>query len=303
VPPNVSGDAWEVPATINHTWGYRTDDTDWKSPGQIAFKLVDIVSKGGNYLLNVGPTAEGVIPQASQDSLRTVGRWLQVNGEAVYGTRPGPLQGLPWCRSTVKPGKLFLHVLDWPRDGVVVLPGLGLDNLYRPWCSAGPAEGGSSASTGVSSQASPSGLDVSAKRLRLPLGRSARRGTVHDAGPQTSQYQQLPASVKNAFVTAARVRLQRSEPLYRDVAEAGRAPRLALALREALVRPGSLVLLLSPSLRQSTELFRKVLNLFTALGRPAAGHPGPTTVTEPDPPDRPGTSRAFPLMRPSGLVR
>src|SRR5712691_1100332 len=59
VPPDVSGEAWEVPATINHTWGYRTDDTDWKSPGQIAFKLVDIVSKGGNYLLNVGPTAEG----------------------------------------------------------------------------------------------------------------------------------------------------------------------------------------------------------------------------------------------------
>ena len=74
-----------MPATINHTWGFRKDDTDWKSPGQIAFKLVDIVSKGGNYLLNVGPTADGVIPQASQDILRTVGRWLKVNGEAVYG--------------------------------------------------------------------------------------------------------------------------------------------------------------------------------------------------------------------------
>ena len=85
IPPNVSGEAWEVPATINHTWGFRTDDTDWKSPGQITFKLVDIVSKGGNYLLNVGPTAEGVIPQVSQDILRTVGRWLQVNSEAVYG--------------------------------------------------------------------------------------------------------------------------------------------------------------------------------------------------------------------------
>src|SRR6266851_4812385 len=90
IPPDVAGDAWEVPATINHTWGYRTDDTDWKSPGQIAFKLIDIVSKGGNYLLNVGPTAEGVIPQPSQDILRTVGRWLQVNGEAVYGAGPTP---------------------------------------------------------------------------------------------------------------------------------------------------------------------------------------------------------------------
>ncbi len=79
-----------MPATINDTWGFRNDDTNWKSPGQIAFKLVDIVSKGGNYLLNVGPTAEGVIPQASQDILRTVGRWLKVNGEAVYGAGPRP---------------------------------------------------------------------------------------------------------------------------------------------------------------------------------------------------------------------
>jgi alpha-L-fucosidase len=136
IPPQVSGDAWEVPATINHTWGYRTDDTDWKSPGQITFKLVDIVSKGGNYLLNVGPTAEGVIPQVSQDILRTVGRWLQVNGDAVYGAgatpfgeelgetsargakdvRGDPLvyQQTQW-RVTTKPGKLYVTFFDEPR--------------------------------------------------------------------------------------------------------------------------------------------------------------------------------------------
>ena len=90
IPSEVSGEAWEVPATINHTWGFRNDDTDWKSPGQIAFKLVDIVSKGGNYLLNVGPTAEGVIPQASQDILRTgssfeyaVGNGMESNPKLV----------------------------------------------------------------------------------------------------------------------------------------------------------------------------------------------------------------------------
>src|SRR5206468_2743285 len=65
------------------TWGYKKDDNDWKSPEDLTFKLVDIVSKGGNYLLNVGPTAEGVIPQPSQDNLRAVGRWLKVNGEAI----------------------------------------------------------------------------------------------------------------------------------------------------------------------------------------------------------------------------
>ena len=121
---------------MNHTWGYRTDDTDWKSPGQITFKLVDIVSKGGNYLLNVGPTAEGLIPQASQDILRTVGRWLQVNGEAVYGAGPTPFgeelgersargakdvrgdaliyQQIQW-RVTTKPGKLYFTFFDEPR--------------------------------------------------------------------------------------------------------------------------------------------------------------------------------------------
>ena len=136
IPPQISTDAWEVPATINHTWGYRTDDTDWKSPGQITFKLVDIVSKGGNYLLNVGPTAEGLIPQPSQDILRTVGKWLQVNGEAVYGAGPTPFgeelgepsargardirgdalvyQQIQW-RVTTKPGKLYFTFFDEPR--------------------------------------------------------------------------------------------------------------------------------------------------------------------------------------------
>ena len=136
IPPQVSTDAWEVPATINHTWGHRTDDTDWKSPGQITFKLVDIVSKGGNYLLNVGPTAEGLIPQPSQDILRTVGKWLQVNGEAVYGAGPTPFgeelgepsargardirgdalvyQQIQW-RVTTKPGKLYFTFFDEPR--------------------------------------------------------------------------------------------------------------------------------------------------------------------------------------------
>ena len=136
IPSAVQAEAWEVPATINHTWGFRKDDQDWKSPGEIAFKLVDIVSKGGNYLLNVGPTAEGVIPQGSQDSLRTVGRWLRVNGEAVYGAGPTPwgdelgeptaratkdLRGNPLAlphnewRVTSKPGKLYFIFFQEPR--------------------------------------------------------------------------------------------------------------------------------------------------------------------------------------------
>ena len=136
IPPEIQQQAWEVPATINHTWGYRSDDQDWKSPGQITFKLVDIVSKGGNYLLNVGPMADGVIPAASQDILRTVGRWLKVNGEAVYGAWPSPfgdelgefsakgakdVRGNPlflvnteW-RVTAKPGRLYFTFFNEPR--------------------------------------------------------------------------------------------------------------------------------------------------------------------------------------------
>jgi alpha-L-fucosidase len=136
IPPDVQGEAWETPATLNHTWGYRKDDHDWKSPQTVIFKLIDIVSKGGNYLLNVGPTAEGVIPQPSQDVLRTVGRWLRINGEAVYGASPTPfgdelgepsakgarnvrgeplfLQNTQW-RYTTRPGKLYVTFFDEPR--------------------------------------------------------------------------------------------------------------------------------------------------------------------------------------------
>jgi alpha-L-fucosidase len=136
IPGEAQATAWEVPATLNHTWGYRTDDHDWKSPGDVTFKLVDIVSKGGNYLLNVGPMADGVIPQPSQDVLRTVGRWLKLNGEAVYGAGPTPwgdelgepsskgakdLRGNPlflarneW-RVTTKPGKLYFTFFTEPR--------------------------------------------------------------------------------------------------------------------------------------------------------------------------------------------
>ena len=92
--------------------------------------LVDIVSKGGNYLLNVGPTAEGVIPQPSVERLEAIGAWLDVNGESIYDTAPGPIQGEAWCRSTANAGKVYLHVFDWPAGGELRLAGVGVSNAY-----------------------------------------------------------------------------------------------------------------------------------------------------------------------------
>lgn len=120
----------EVNMTINGSWGYNANDTHWKSSQQLIRNLSDIASKDGNYLLNVGPTAEGVIPQPEVDRLLALGRWLKVNGEAIYATRGGPFtQPLDWGRTTLKawPGDgatLYLHIWDWPADGKILLPGI-----------------------------------------------------------------------------------------------------------------------------------------------------------------------------------
>jgi alpha-L-fucosidase len=113
--------AWEIPATLNDTWGYKKMDDNWKDPADLIYKLTDIVSKGGNYLLNVGPTAEGVIPEKSQEILRTIGKWLKVNGEAIYGTGHTPFfnTGIVW-KCTTKPGMLYFHILNWPGTSLVI---------------------------------------------------------------------------------------------------------------------------------------------------------------------------------------
>jgi alpha-L-fucosidase len=122
------GRDWETCMTMNDTWGYKSDDHNWKPLSTLITNLVDIVSKGGNYLLNVGPTAEGEIPAESIKLLKEVGVWMKTNGEAIYGTQASPFKRLPWGRCTTKPAGedtlLYLHVFNWPADAMLTIPGL-----------------------------------------------------------------------------------------------------------------------------------------------------------------------------------
>jgi len=115
---------WESCMTMNKTWGYVSYDDNWKSTEDLIRKLADIASKGGNFLLNVGPTSEGLIPQPSVERLAAMGEWLKVNGESIYGTTASPIGEVPWGRCTAKPGKLYLHVFEWPTDGKLGISGL-----------------------------------------------------------------------------------------------------------------------------------------------------------------------------------
>ncbi len=113
---------WETCMTMNRHWGYNAYDDDWKSSEELIHKLIEICSKGGNFLLNVGPTAEGEFPEPCIERLRDMGVWLKVNGEAIYGTTMGPFHYLSWGYATRKGDLLYLHVTDWPENGKLHVP-------------------------------------------------------------------------------------------------------------------------------------------------------------------------------------
>lgn len=120
---------WESCMTMNDNWGYNKNDHHWKSTQTIVRMLCDIASKGGNLLLNVGPTSEGVFPPEAIERLQAIGKWMSVNGDAIHGTSASPFDALAFGRCTQKrhghDTTLYFHVFDWPSDGKLEIPGLG----------------------------------------------------------------------------------------------------------------------------------------------------------------------------------
>jgi alpha-L-fucosidase len=130
---------WESCMTMNDHWGYNKNDQNWKSPTTLIRNLIDIASKGGNYLLNVGPTAEGLIPEPGLQRLAEIGKWMKVNGQSIYGTTAGPLAKAPaWGRVTQKRDMLYLHVFDWPTDGKLVVPPLKAKKVTAAYLLSDP---------------------------------------------------------------------------------------------------------------------------------------------------------------------
>ena len=132
IPASGSKVIFESCMTLNDTWGYKVSDWNWKSAPTVIYNLVDVVSKGGNYLLNIGPDEKGNFPGEAVRIIKEVGKWMKVNGESIYGTTGSPVGPLPFGLCTAKPGKLFFHVFNWPENGLLTLPGINskVKNIY-----------------------------------------------------------------------------------------------------------------------------------------------------------------------------
>lgn len=115
---------WETCMTINKTWAYNKNDRDFKSEQTLIRSLVEVASRGGNFLLNVGPQPDGQIQPEFQQRLRAIGDWLTVNGDAIYGTTYGPIQGVADLRTTAKDKSTYVHVFDWPVNGACDISGI-----------------------------------------------------------------------------------------------------------------------------------------------------------------------------------
>ncbi len=121
---------WETCMTINNTWAYNKNDHEFKSSAQLIRTLVEVASRGGNFLLNVGPQPDGEIQPEFQERLRAIGKWMDVNESSIHGSTYGPVQGEKAFRTTQKGGEVFVHVFDWP-GGNLNIAGNNLPKFTR----------------------------------------------------------------------------------------------------------------------------------------------------------------------------
>jgi alpha-L-fucosidase len=121
---HVPREDWESIATLNDSWGYKATDHNWKSAETVLRQMIDVVSLNGNFVINVGPMGDGSFDPKSLELLEQIGVWMRTNGAAVYGTKRSPVGKPPWGRCTIKGGTLYLHVFEWPQNGMLIVPGL-----------------------------------------------------------------------------------------------------------------------------------------------------------------------------------
>jgi alpha-L-fucosidase len=112
----------ETCETINNSWGFNLNDPRYKSTRDLVHYLVRAAGYGANFLLNVGPMPNGKIQPEFVTRLQEIGRWLEKNGESIYGTRGGPVSPRPWGVTTQKDNKVYVHLLDWEDESLALPP-------------------------------------------------------------------------------------------------------------------------------------------------------------------------------------
>ena len=120
VPPTPPDGMWETCMTMNESWSWNPDDTDYKSPRQLVHTLCEVAGRGGNLLLNVSPMGDGSLPPEQVERLQHVGRWMRDNGDSITGTEPGLAAWQHYGPSTRKGDRVFVHLLARPYESVTV---------------------------------------------------------------------------------------------------------------------------------------------------------------------------------------
>lgn len=179
IPPQGIDDDWEVCMTLNGTWGYAAHNHRWKSHEELIRGLTGTVSKGGNFLLNIGPRADGSLPKETVDSFKAIGAWMHVNGEAIYGTQASPFKNaFPWGVVTRKGNTLYLIMYHLPKSGKIALP-----YVMKGAASAAALADGRA----VPVRASSSGVELDVSGVKaMPSAtvvRLAGKGTVLEGAP------------------------------------------------------------------------------------------------------------------------